>query len=76
MAAWAELDLAEEFAVPARQAPHFLMTTGIVGKEQSALYLVETTTGKIGVYTMGPRLDGQPGVSIRRQDLSLFRKSN
>ena len=71
---WAELDLAEEFNLPPRQNVHFVMTTGIVGKEQSALYVAETTTGKIGVYTMGPRPDGLAGAIIKRQDLSLFRK--
>ncbi|NBY03377.1 MAG: hypothetical protein EBQ87_15575, partial [Planctomycetes bacterium] len=71
---WAELDLAEEFNLPPRQNVHFVMTTGIVGKEQSALYVAETTTGKMGVYTMGPRPDGMAGAIIKRQDLSLFRK--
>jgi hypothetical protein len=37
--------------------------------------VAETTTGKIGVYTMGPRTDGQAGVSIRRHDMVLFRQA-
>ena len=51
------------------------MTTRQIAQGQSALYLAETTTGKFGVYTMGPRLDGQPGVIIRRHDLATFRKA-
>lgn len=72
---WAEVDMANEFELPPRQNVHFLMTTGIVGKEQAALYIAETTTGKFGVYTMGPRPDGQPGIAIKRQDLINFRKT-
>jgi hypothetical protein len=71
---WAEVDLVNEFAIPPRQNVHFLMTTGTVAEGQAALYLAETTTGKFGVYTMGPRLDGGAGVSIRRHDLLFFRK--
>ena len=41
---------------------------------QAALYLAETNSGKFGVYTMGPRPDGTPGLSIRRHDLTTFRK--
>jgi hypothetical protein len=50
------------------------MTTGQVSQTQAALYVAETTSGKFGVYTMGPRPDGQPGVSIKRHDLVLFRQ--
>ena len=71
--AWAEVDLVGEFAIQPKQNVHFLMTTGVVTNGQAALYLAETTTGKFGVYTMGPRPDGQPGVMIRRHDLVLFR---
>jgi hypothetical protein len=38
------------------------------------LYLAETTTGKFGVYTMGPGANGS-GIAIRRHDLSNFRAS-
>ncbi len=72
---WAELDLAVEFNLPPRQNVHFVMTTGIVGKEQSALYIAETSTGKFGIYTMGARGDGQPGATIKRQDLTTFRST-
>ena len=70
---WADLDLVSEFGLPPRQHVHFLMTTGNVAHGQAALYVAETTTGKFGVYTMGPRSDGQAGLSIRRHDMVSFR---
>jgi hypothetical protein len=73
LAGWAELDLATEFGLQPKQNVHFLMTTGSVTRGQAALYLAETTTGRFGVYTMGPRRDGLPGVVIRRHDQVLFR---
>ncbi len=72
---WAELDLVSEFGIPPRQNVHFMMTTGNIAHGQAALYVAETTTGKFGVYTMGPRLDGQPGAAIRRHDLLSFRQA-
>lgn len=72
---WAELDLVTEFGIPPRQNVHFMMTTGNIAHGQAALYVAETTTGKFGVYTMGPRPDGLPGASIRRHDLVLFRQA-
>ena len=73
---WAEGDLVAEFGIPPRQNVHFLMTTGQIAQGQAALYIAETTTGKFGVYTLQPRLDGQPGVpfQIRRHDLVPFRQ--
>jgi hypothetical protein len=71
---WAEMDLVQEFGIQPKQDVHFLMTTGSVAHGQTALYLAETTTGKFGVYTMGPRYDGRPGVVIRRHDQRLFRR--
>jgi hypothetical protein len=71
---WAELDLTTEFNLGARQNVHFLMTTGNITFGQAALYLAETTSGKIGVYTMGPRQDGQTGIGIRRHDMVMFRQ--
>ena len=71
---WAEVDLVTEFNLPPRQNVHFLMTTGNIALGQAALYVAETTSGKIGVYTMGPRFDGQPGVAIRRHDIGSFRQ--
>ncbi|MGH7225292.1 MAG: hypothetical protein ACRELF_18880 [Gemmataceae bacterium] len=72
---WAELDLVTEFNLPPRQNVHFLMTTGLIGQGQSALYLAETTTGKFAVYSMGVNLGAQPKVYIRRHDLVLFRQT-
>ena len=70
---WAEVDLVNEFSILPRQNVHFLMTTGNITQGQAALYVAETTTGKFGVYSMGPRADNQPGVSIRRHDMVMFR---
>ena len=70
---WAEVDLVTEFALPPRQNVHFLMTTGMITQGQAALYIAETTSGKIAVYTMGARADGKPGVMIRKHDLVMFR---
>ena len=74
---WAEGDLVAEFGIPPRQNVHFLMTTGQISQGQAALYVAETTTGKFGVYTLQPRIDGQPGVpfQIRRHDLVPFRQA-
>ena len=69
---WAEVDLTGEFGVKAYQDVHFMMTTGYVTQGQSALYVAETTTGKFGVYTMGPGVNGQ-GIVIRRHDQTSFR---
>lgn len=70
---WAEVDMTTEFAIAPRQDVHFLMTTGYVSQGQSALYIAETTTGKFGVYTMGPAQAGN-GVVIRRHDQTSFRQ--
>ena len=70
---WAEVDLVTEFGLPPRQNVHFMMTTGSIAQGQAALYVAEVTTGKFGVYTMGPRPDNQPGVAIRKHDMVLFR---
>jgi hypothetical protein len=74
IAGWAEVDLVTEFGLPPRQNVHFMMTTGMIAQGQAALYVAETTSGKFAVYSMGPRVDGQPGVLIRRHDLVLFRQ--
>jgi hypothetical protein len=71
---WAEVDLVNEFGVQPKQPVHFLMTTGNIATGEAALYVAETTTGKFGVYTMGPRSDAKGGVVIRRHDLVLFRQ--
>lgn len=72
---FAEVDLATEFSVEPRQDVHFLMTTGYITQGQSALYIAETTTGKFGVYTMGPGTGGT-GLVIRRHDMTNFRQAN
>jgi hypothetical protein len=72
---WAEVDLVQEFGIAPRQNVHFLMTTGNIAQGQAALYVAETSTGKLGVYTMGPQANGQPGVQIRRHDLVPFRQA-
>jgi hypothetical protein len=71
---WAEVDLVNEFGLPPRQNVHFMMTSGMVAAGQAALYVAETSTGKFGVYTMGQRPDGQPGIMIKRHDLVMFRQ--
>ena len=70
---WAEVDLVTEFNVPPRQNVHFLMTPGMITQGQAALYVAEVSSGKFAVYSMGPRVDGQPGVMIRRHDMVTFR---
>jgi hypothetical protein len=70
---WAELDLVTEFALQPKGNVHFMMTTGSITNGQAALYIAETSTGRFGIYTMGPRPDGRPGVAIRRHDLTMFR---
>jgi hypothetical protein len=72
---WAEVDLVSEFSIAPRQNVHFLMTTGNIAQGQAALYVAETSTGKLGVYTMGPQANGAPGVLIRRHDLVPFRQA-
>lgn len=69
---WAEVELTNEFGLKAQQDVHFMMTTGYITQGQSALYLAETSTGQMGVYTMGPGNNG--GVVIRRHDVTKFRQ--
>src|SRR5262245_3934266 len=71
---WAEVDLVQEFGLQPRANVHFLMTTGEISPQSSALYVAETASGKFGIYTMAPRGDGQQGVIIKRHDLVLFRQ--
>jgi hypothetical protein len=72
---WAELELTDEFKLPPKSNVHFLMTTGNIAAGQAALYVAEVTSGKFGVYTLGPDVNAQNGVSIRRHDLLTFRKN-
>jgi hypothetical protein len=71
---WAEVDLVSEFGTAPRAPVHFIMTTGMIANGQAALYVAETTSGKIGVYSMGPREDQHPGVQIKKHDLVFFRE--
>lgn len=71
---WAEVDLVNEFGIQPRQNVHFMMTTGTITNGQAALYVAETSTGKFGVYTMGPRPDAKAGIAIRRHDQTWFRQ--
>jgi hypothetical protein len=76
LSSWAEVDLVSEFGLQPRTNVHFLMASGIMGRGTSALYLVETTSGKVGVYTMtlNPEFGRtEPGVLVRRMDMSNFR---
>lgn len=74
---FAEVNLVNDFQIPPKQNVHFMMTTGSISQGQSALYVVETTTGKFGVYTLGPDPTGQQaGLIIRKHDMGLFRKAN
>jgi hypothetical protein len=71
---WAELNLTQEFGIPPKQNVHFMMTTGAIAQGQSALYVAETTTGKFGVYTLGPDPTGQQNsMVIRKHDMGSFR---
>jgi hypothetical protein len=71
---WAEADLVSEFNIAPRSPVHFMMTTGMITKNQAALYIAETTSGKLGVYSMGPRDDSLNGVQIKKHDLVFFRQ--
>jgi len=71
---WAEVDLTTEFNLSPKSNVHFLMTTGNIAAGQAALYVAEVSSGKFGVYTLGPDVNAQTGVSIRRHDLAAFRK--
>jgi len=71
---WADVDLVTDFGLRPRADVHFLMTTGQIAQGQAALYIAETSSGKMGVYTMAPRFDGQAGIMIRRHDVASFRR--
>src|SRR5437868_4475300 len=74
---FAEVNLVNDFQIPPKQNVHFMMTTGSIAQGQSALYVVETTTGKFGVYSLGSDPTGQQaGLIIRKHDMGLFRKAN
>ena len=74
IAGWAEVDLTNEFEVSSKANVHFMMTTGMIAAGQAALYVAEVSSGKFGVYTLGPDPNTANGVVIRRHDLSSFRR--
>lgn len=78
MISFGEVDLVREFEIAPRANVHFMMSTGTVVKGQSVLYLVETTTGKMGVYSMLANETNTPGsdrILIRRHDMTSLRTS-
>jgi hypothetical protein len=77
---WGEMDLVKEFEIAPRSQVHFMMTTGTVVKGQSVLYLVETNTGKVGVYSMMANenatvASANGNIFIQRHDQTTFRRS-
>jgi hypothetical protein len=75
MISWDEMDLVKEFELAPRSDVHFMMTTGVVVKGQSVLYLVETNSGKFGVYSMtaDEAAGGNGKCKIRRHDMTTIR---
>lgn len=77
MIAFGEVDLVKEFEIAPRANVHFVMTTGLVIRGQSVLYLMETTTGKVAVYSMFTDEFSQGNRSerilIRRHDMASIR---
>lgn len=71
---WADVDLMQQFNLNPKQNVHFLMTTGMPMGGQSTLYITEIASGRFGVYGMGPRRDGRPGIDIFRFDMTSFRQ--
>jgi hypothetical protein len=80
MVSFGEVDLVKEYEIAPRANVHFMMSTGIVVKGQSVLYLLETSTGKLGVYSMVSSDSGVPGASdrilIRRHDMMNVRNNS
>jgi hypothetical protein len=52
-----------------------MVTSGVIQRGQSALYVAETTSGKLGVYTMLARdgLGGSGSLIVHRHDMTTFR---
>lgn len=79
LVAFGEVDLVKEFEIAPRANVHFVMTTGVVVRGQSVLYLVETTTGKMGVYSMlsseSSTGSGSERIMVRRHDMTSIRSS-
>ena len=71
---FAEVDLTAEFNIQPKSNVHFMMTTGVIAAGQAALYIAETASGRLGVYTLGPDPNAANGITIRRHDMVPFRK--
>ena len=70
---WAEVDLIREFGIAPRQQAHFMMTSGNIGL-RSAMYIADTVSGKLGVYTMG--IGPNSSIIVQRHDMVLFRAND
>ena len=79
MIQFGEVDLVKEFEIAPRANVHFMMTTGLVVRGQSVLYLLETSTGKLGVYSMISTESGNAATTdrilIRRHDMMSVRSN-
>jgi hypothetical protein len=79
MIQFGEVDLVKEFEIAPRANVHFMMSTGVVVKGQSVLYLLETSTGKLGVYSMISSESGNAAMAdrilIRRHDMMAVRSN-
>lgn len=76
MIGFGEVDLVKEYEIAPRANVHFMMTTGSVVKGQSVLYLVETSTGKLGVYSMvASDSSTSERILIRRHDMTTIRSN-
>ncbi|MFT3881553.1 MAG: hypothetical protein QM703_18035 [Gemmatales bacterium] len=80
MIQFGEVDLVKEFEIAPRANVHFMMSTGIVVRGQSVLYLLETSTGKMGVYSMISSESGNAAIAdrilIRRHDMMQVRSNS
>ncbi|HQR08865.1 MAG TPA: hypothetical protein PLN21_18740 [Gemmatales bacterium] len=79
MIQFGEVDLVKEFEIAPRANVHFMMSTGIVVRGQSVLYLLETSTGKMGVYSMISSESSNAAMAdrilIRRHDMMQVRSN-
>lgn len=79
MIQFGEVDLVKEFEIAPRANVHFMMSTGVVVRGQSVLYLLETSTGKMGVYSMISNESSNAALSdrilIRRHDMMQIRSN-
>lgn len=80
MVGFGEVDLVREFEIAPRANVHFMMSTGMVVKGQSVLYLIEATTGKLGVYSMlsseSSMGSNSERILIRRHDMTNIRNNS